>query len=117
MLTRTGSIEYLVKIGQGAHKSQGVFLLDDNQTDYINAKYQNGARCGEDKESLLAQKYIDNPLLLDKNNKFDFRIFMLLASTNPFLAYYHDGYLRVSLNSFDLASKDVRIDSPQIHHF
>jgi len=55
---------------------------------------------------LMAQKYITNPLLLDMKNKFDLRVYMLVASTNPFIVYYHDGYLRVSLNSFDQFSDD-----------
>jgi len=49
---------------------------------------------------------VTNPLLLDLNNKFDFRVYMLVASTNPTIAFYHDGFLRVSLKTYDKNSKD-----------
>jgi len=34
---------------------------------------------------------------MQDGHKFDFRIYMLIASTNPLTLYYHDGFLRVSL--------------------
>ncbi len=101
-------IQYLIKIGRGSHMGDGVFLLDGGQTKKLNKTYKNGAKCGEIKDSLIAQKYITNPLLLDMDNKFDFRIYGLIASTNPLIVYYHDGFLRVALNSFSKDSSDVK---------
>jgi len=101
-------IQYLIKVGHGAHKSQGVYLLDNDKSASLKKQFKNGAACGTTKNILIAQKYITNPLLLDMNNKFDMRVYMLIASTNPMIAYYHDGYLRVSINPFDKNSKDVR---------
>jgi len=71
--------------------------------------YMNGELCGNanNVEPLIAQKYITNPLLLDLENKFDLRVYMLLSSTNPIIGYYHDGYLRVSLNKFNRSSSQV----------
>ena len=54
------------------------------------------------------QKYITNPYLLE-GHKFDFRIYMLIASTNPLIVYYHDGFLKVSLHLFDANSKEVKL--------
>lgn len=99
-------VQYLIKAGFGVHKSQGVFLLDDERANSLNDEYDFGSLCGKKTKSFLAQKYITNPLLLDRENKFDFRIYMLIASTNPLIVYYHDGYMRVSLNRFDKSSKD-----------
>ncbi len=97
----------MIKIGYGAHRAEGVFLFDDEQQKEIAKKYDHGELCGRVRRSLVAQKYITNPLLLDFNNKFDFRLYMLVASTNPTIVYYHDGFLRVSLNTYDKFSKAV----------
>jgi len=100
-------MQFVIKIGFGAHRAKGVFLLDENQTESLNTEYDFGKKCGTIKKSLVAQKYIANPLLLDLNNKFDFRIYMLVASTNPLIVYYHDGFLRVSVTPYDKFSTDV----------
>ena len=34
---------------------------------------------------------------------------MLVASTNPLIVYYHDGFLRVSLDLYDINSKDKSV--------
>ena len=102
-------IQYLVKLGYGAHRAKGVFLLHEKNERSLLSSFQNGRRCGRKLKNLIAQTYIDDPLLLDKQNKFDFRIYLLVASTNPLIAYYHDGFLRVSLNAYDKDSSDVII--------
>lgn len=44
---------------------------------------------------------MENPILIDKR-KWDFRSFILIASTDPLLVFYIPGYLRFSLLEFDL---------------
>jgi len=83
-------------------------MFDEAKETEIRRIYQEGEKCGEVKKPLLAQYYIDNPLLLDKRNKFDFRIYMLVASVDPMIVYYHDGFLRVSLQSYDKNSTTVK---------
>jgi len=99
-------IQYIIKISHGSHSAEGVYLMDTNQTEFLNTKYDFGKKCGLDKSFLIAQSYITNPLLLDLDNKFDFRIYMLVASTNPLIVYYHDGFLRASLSEYDKFSQD-----------
>mmetsp|Transcript_251 Transcript_251/g.224 ORF Transcript_251/g.224 Transcript_251/m.224 type:complete len:348 (-) Transcript_251:552-1595(-) len=100
-------IQYILKVGYGAHRAQGVFLFDKEETKNLKEDYgMNGERCGEVRRSYIAQTYITNPLLLDLGNKFDFRIYMLIASTNPLIVYYHDGFLRASLTKYDKYSTD-----------
>ena len=101
------AIQYVIKVGHGSHKSQGVYLLDKEETDWVNNEYESGHTCGKDKNSLLAQTYIANPLLLDLNNKFDFRVYMLIASTNPLIVYYHDGFVKTSLYAYEKNSTEV----------
>lgn len=102
----TDPIQYVIKIGYGSHRAQGVFLFDTDKTTELKQEYDNGKKCGVNNQSLVAQTYVTNPLLLDFNNKFDFRVYMLVASTNPLIAYYHDGFLRVSLHPYDKFSND-----------
>jgi hypothetical protein len=99
-------IQYLIKVGHDSHRSDGVFLLDQNQWETLNEEYDFGKQCGNKNSSLIAQAYVSNPLLLDMDNKFDFRVYMLIASTNPLIVYYHDGFLRVALSPYDKHSKE-----------
>jgi len=108
-------IQYLIKYGNGAHRAMGVFLFDNRYERKLKADYDNGAKCGEREISLVAQKYIGNPLLLDKQNKFDFRIYMLVASVDPLIVYYHDGFLRVSLSKYDKHSKEKNVHFTNTH--
>jgi len=50
------------------------------------------------------QKYIPYPLLL-YGHKFDFRVYCLLVSVDPVIAYYHDGFLKLSVLKYDRKSK------------
>ena len=100
-------LNYILKLGYGAHRAAGVFLFDEAEEKKTREDYKDGASCGKVENAMLAQKYIDNPLLLDKDNKFDFRMYMLIASVDPLIVYYHDGFLRVSLETYDKHSTDV----------
>ena len=55
--------------------------------------------CSAANEHYVVQAYIPHLLLLD-NHKFDVRAFILIASTAPFVLFYHDGYLRVTIKEF-----------------
>jgi len=56
----------------------------------------------------MVQKYISNPSLIN-GHKYDFRVYLLIASTDPLILYYHDGFLRVSILKFDRNSKEVNL--------
>ncbi|XP_065186459.1 protein polyglycylase TTLL10-like [Sycon ciliatum] len=49
----------------------------------------------------IVQQYLERPLLLH-GKKFDIRMYMLLASTQPSLVFYRQGYVRASLNPYNL---------------
>jgi len=72
----------------------------------MREKYENGKLCGAIKENTVMQTYIANPYLLD-GHKFDIRVFMLVASTNPLIVYYHDGSFRVAMQIFNPDSTDL----------
>ena len=97
---------YIRKIGADVHLGQGVFPVQEEEEKYIMEHYKGGELCGKIADNNLIQYAIWNPLLLN-GNKFDFRMFMLIASTNPMIVYYRDGFLRCSLRKYDPASKDI----------
>jgi len=99
-------IVYFRKVGSGAHGADGVFAVNTQEEIYLNTLYDHGELCGQIKDNNLMQHYIYNPLLLN-GRKFDFRIFMLIASVNPFIVYYHDGMLRVSLTKYNPSGNDT----------
>lgn len=98
-------IVYIRKVGAGGHQGKGVEPVDDKEEASLRKTYKNGAKCGEVKNSYIVQYYIHNPLLV-MGHKFDFRVYMLIASTDPLIAYYHDGFLRVSLLEYDASKKE-----------
>ena len=100
-------VVYFRKIGADVHEGQGVFPVTDKEEEYIRKLYKNGTLCGRIRDNNLIQYNVYNPLLLE-NRKFGFRSFMLIASTNPVIAYYHDGYLRLSLDQYDPSSKEIK---------
>jgi len=101
-------IVYIRKIGIGAHMAKGVQPVDDEEENEIRKTWGNGALCGQVAKNYIIQNFVHNPLLV-QGHKFDFRIYMLVASTNPVIAFYHDGFLRVSIHEYDINSKDKSV--------
>jgi hypothetical protein len=109
-------VQYLLKLGRGAHRAEGVYLFDKEfQETLIDWYGKNGQKCGKVDENLIAQTYVTNPLLLDRGNKFDFRMYLLIASMNPVIALYHDGFLRVSLDKYDKFSTEKNVHLTNTH--
>ena len=79
---------YIRKIAAGSHAARGVAIVNQTEEDDIRKMYDNGALCGKINKNYLIQKLVHNPLLL-QGHKFDFRVFMLIASTNPTIAYFY----------------------------
>lgn len=96
-------IQFMMKAGYGVHRAAGVEILDLALEKKLREQYDNGGKCGEISQNQIAQKYIAEPVLY-KGHKFDFRMYMLVSSVNPLKIYYHDGFLRVSLEKYDKAS-------------
>lgn len=62
--------------------------------------YKNYAVCSQTKEQFVVQEYLSD-LLLIEGRKFDVRAFVLIAGTSPYILFYHEGYLRLSMEKFD----------------
>ena len=113
-LKQERAVVYFRKIGANAHQGSGVFPMNDPEEDYIKNLYENGRLCGRVKENNLIQYNIHN-LLLVNARKFGFRSFMLIASVNPLIAYYHDGYARLSLDTYDTRSNQTTNFITNVH--
>lgn len=100
-------ILYIKKI-PGTHRGEGVQPLDLDEELKVQKQYNNGELCGKIRDNVLMQHYVHNSLLLH-GRKFDFRMYLLIASANPIIAYYHDGFLRVTLAEYDANSKDKKV--------
>ncbi|RZK08030.1 MAG: hypothetical protein EOO43_21465 [Flavobacterium sp.] len=101
-------IVFIKKIAAGSHRGEGVFPLTTEEEKVLRKEYKNGALCGERSNAIIVQNYVHNPLLLE-GRKFDFRMYMVIASTNPLIVYYHDGFLRVSLFGYSANSTDKKV--------
>ena len=99
-------IPFITKVSYGSARGNGLEILNGKNEMRLIRKYENGLMCGEILDNIMAQKYISNPLTID-GHKFDFRIYMLIASVDPLIVYYHDGFLRISLLKYNKKSKEV----------
>jgi hypothetical protein len=109
-------ILYMEKLASGreAHSANGVKPFDSVREDRLRQVYQNGSLCGNISENTIMQEYISNPQLLE-GHKFDMRVHLFIASTQPLIAYYYNGYFRVSLEMFDANSSDLNIHLSNNH--
>lgn len=92
-------VVYFRKIGADVHEGKGVFPVTEEEEAKIRQVYDNGKNCGKLNYNNLMQYNVHN-LLLVTNRKFGFRQYLLIASVNPLIAFFHDGYARLSLNEY-----------------
>ncbi|KAL3319460.1 Tubulin tyrosine ligase-like, member 10 [Cichlidogyrus casuarinus] len=90
----------------GMNQGKGIFLVRDIQSflDNITTREKEYTQLTIPRSPMprIAQRYIENPLLLD-GRKFDIRSFMVVANSYPYLVLYHPGYVRLSIQKY---SKD-----------
>jgi len=104
------------KLHYGPHPEEHVAPASDDKEQQLRELYKNGTLCGQVNKNYLMHRYIYNPLLIQEK-RTDFRVFMLLASTNPIIAFYHDGYARVSLTPFDPNKQENLINNDEFEYY
>jgi len=104
-LKKKYNIVYIYKLLNHVHGGKAVMVFDEELEKKTREQFADGHKCGTFESKLLMQRYLNNPFLV-MNHKFDFRVFALIASTDPLIVYYHDGYLRVSLSEYSPDSKE-----------
>jgi len=103
--TEPEKVKWIMKVARGLHNAEGVSVLDQNNTQKLLTKYDYGNKCGLVESKSIVQAYISDPLLIN-GKKFDFRVYLMVASTDPLVVLYHEGFLRVSMAPYSQDSKE-----------
>ena len=102
-------IKWLGKIARDSHKGLGITIMTEDAIQDLLEEYDYGRNCKAKstnlKESYLIQSFIQNPYLV-KGRKFDFRVFLTIASLDPFIVLYHDGFVKIAYEEWDEDSAD-----------
>lgn len=90
------------------------YLLTDETEEILFKDYDDGELCGINKNVSIAQMEIFKPLLINETSSFDFRVYLLIASTNPLIVFYHDGFAIITNSSSASKVSKGHITSPLI---
>ena len=92
--------KWILKPGENSNRGQNIMVWQDIAQ--IEAYVETGTRSW-----YIIQKYIHNPLLINKR-KFDIRWYALLSAINGkhYGFFYQDGYLRTASKEYDAADVD-----------
>jgi hypothetical protein len=96
---------WIIKPGENTNRGQGI-EVSNNLNEIINIVESFFL----DQRTVILQKYIHNPLLINKR-KFDIRCYAMITSVNGSIKtyFYSEGYLRTSSQEFSLNNLSNRM--------
>lgn len=103
LLNIIGEEELWICKPTNSNQGKGIFLIKGKQ-DLLN--YIERRRKNQSRSTRIVQRYISQPLLLH-GRKFDIRVYLLVASSRPYNVFFHTGYLRLAVNTYDDLSDDL----------
>lgn len=108
---------WIVKPGENTNRGNGITVCN-NFDQIINLVDSNIKLSNGKKRSYIVQKYMENPLLINKR-KFDIRCYSLITSINGNLCgyWYKEGYIRTASKEFSLknvANKYIHLTNDAI---
>jgi len=103
------AISYYRKVTNPQAEGTKVFPVTFEDEAKLKKTFKDGEKCGKVMTDNIIQQAVARPLLFE-GSKFDIRAFMLVASTNPLMAYYRDGYLTRSLYKYSMTYKDPGVN-------
>lgn len=95
---------WILKPAQGSQGKGLAVWRSEGELDEVTALFIEGNRCPATARG-VAQRYIAEPLLLG-GKKFDLRMYAVVVSVEPLIAYYARGHARVALADYDPGSDD-----------
>mmetsp|Transcript_27101 Transcript_27101/g.41190 ORF Transcript_27101/g.41190 Transcript_27101/m.41190 type:complete len:483 (-) Transcript_27101:1539-2987(-) len=100
VLTKEGGMNRPWVLKQGnVNQGKGITIMAPHSNDLANVLEDNPIEEYET-EQLIMQRYVCNELTWDRR-KYDVRMFWLIASVDPLLVLYHDGYVRIGNSNYD----------------
>ena len=97
LLTRGGGMNHPWVLKEGnVNQGRGITMVAPNSKELRNVLEDNPA----DDSNLVIQRYVCNELTWNRR-KYDVRMFWLVASIDPLLVLYHDGYVRIGNAVYD----------------
>mmetsp|Transcript_13023 Transcript_13023/g.19166 ORF Transcript_13023/g.19166 Transcript_13023/m.19166 type:complete len:522 (-) Transcript_13023:112-1677(-) len=81
------------------NQGKGIAMLGPNSKelkevfDYVEEE--------KEEQNYIIQRYVCNEMTFPPSRKFDFRIFWIVASLDPLVLMYHDGYVRVGNSDYN----------------
>mmetsp|Transcript_11741 Transcript_11741/g.13625 ORF Transcript_11741/g.13625 Transcript_11741/m.13625 type:complete len:575 (+) Transcript_11741:149-1873(+) len=87
----------------GSFHGRGITIHDS-----VNSLQKKFGTCTKTlSDGVIIQEYVKDPATIG-GHKFDLRSYLLIASTDPFIVFYHDGFIRRAENKYSTDSSSLK---------